>query len=72
MGNSLFLDLPLSSAADAFFPTGRTWVKLRERVSDYSSDEALLLCEEADGQWLIWVPDFGVATLGREQLCRRD
>ncbi|MBC7882143.1 MAG: hypothetical protein H7Y37_12520 [Anaerolineae bacterium] len=72
MGNLVFLDSPLSGAADAFVPTARTWVKLRERVSDYSSDEALLLCEEADGKWLLWVPDFGVATLGREQLCRRD
>lgn len=72
MGDSAFLFSPPSGAANAFVPKARTWVKLRERVCDYSSDEALLLCEEANGQWLLWVPDFGVATLGREQLCRRD
>ncbi len=72
MGNSVFLFSPLSGAADAFVPKARTWVKLRERVSEYSSDDALLLSEEANEQWLLWVPDFGVATLGREQLCRRD
>jgi hypothetical protein len=72
MGSSVLLTSPESGAADAFVPTVRTWVKLRERLSEYSSDEALLLCEEANERWMLWVPDFGVAIVGREQLCCRD
>lgn len=72
MSNSASLTPTVSTAGDEFVPKARTWVKLRERLSDYSCDDALLLCEEAHGQWLLWVPDFGVATLSREQLCRRD
>jgi hypothetical protein len=72
MGNSVLLTSPLPGAADAFIPTARTWVKLRERLSEYSSDEALLLCEEANERWMLWVPDFGVAIVGREQICCRD
>jgi hypothetical protein len=30
----------------------------------------LLLCEETDGRWVAWVPDFGEALLAREQLLK--
>ena len=71
-----FSTLPVSprttSTADfaEFIPQANIWVKLREPLSAYSTDEALLLCEEADGQWVAWVPDFGVAILGRHQYYR--
>lgn len=72
MGNFTLHTPLVAVSADEFVPKVRTWVKLRERLSEYSCDEALLLCEEANGQWLLWVPDFGVATLSREQLCGKD
>ncbi|MGA7952064.1 MAG: hypothetical protein WCA07_00955 [Gloeobacterales cyanobacterium] len=62
--------LPLTASTAEFTPQANSWVKLREPLSAYSTDEALLLCEEADGQWVSWVPDFGVATLGRHQYYR--
>ena len=71
-----FSALPVSprttSTADfaEFIPQANIWVKLREPLSAYSTDEALLLCEDAGGQWVAWVPDFGVAILGRHQYYR--
>ncbi len=68
---SPILPLATSTAEFAeFTPQENLWVKLREPLSDFSSDEALLLCKEADGQWVSWVPDFGVAVLGRHQYYR--
>jgi hypothetical protein len=61
---------PLTTSTAEFTPQANVWVKLREPLSAYSTDEALLLCEEADGQWVSWVPDFGVAVLGRHQYYR--
>ncbi|PSB31856.1 hypothetical protein [Stenomitos frigidus] len=43
------------------------WVKLVQSPSAYSSDEALLLCQGGDRQWLVWVPDYGEIMLEREQ-----
>ncbi|MBD2038147.1 hypothetical protein H6F76_24650 [Leptolyngbya sp. FACHB-321] len=43
------------------------WVKLLQPPSAYSSDEALLLCQTADNQWLAWVPDHGEIVLESEQ-----
>lgn len=40
-----------------------TWIKLRERPSPYSHDEALLLCKTEDGAWIAWIPDYGEITL---------
>jgi len=57
-------------APAAFVPQADQWVQLRDRLSDYSADQALLLCEEADGRWVVWVPDHGEAVLEREQLLR--
>jgi hypothetical protein len=53
------------SKATLFTPRSSTWVKLRELPSDYSFDEALLLCEESDGGWVAWVPSFGEIILTR-------
>jgi len=53
-----------------FMPQAHQWVQLRDRISPYSAEEALLLCENSDGSWVAWVPDHGEATLQREQLLK--
>lgn len=35
------------------------WVQLKEIPSTFAQDEALLLCEISDNQWLTWVPNHG-------------
>ena len=44
------------------------WVKLRERPSEYSHDEALLLCQHSDTEWIVWIPEYGEMVLHRSQL----
>lgn len=44
-----------------------TWVYLLELPSEYSADEALLLCECCDGQWVAWVPEYGEVVLHETQ-----
>lgn len=44
-----------------------TWVRLLEPPSDFSSDEALLLCQCSDDRWLAWVPDYGEISLHLDQ-----
>lgn len=62
--------IPSQSAGEATFaPRARQWVRLRDRLCDYSDDHALVLCED-DGRWVVWVPDYGVAVLEREQLLK--
>lgn len=45
-----------------------TWVQLRERPSPYSHDEALLLCQHSDTEWIVWIPDHGEIILHRSQI----
>jgi hypothetical protein len=33
----------------------------------YSFDEALLLCEQDEGRWVAWIPDFGEIILIERQ-----
>ncbi|MEL6223751.1 MAG: hypothetical protein AAFQ57_14020 [Cyanobacteria bacterium J06626_14] len=47
--------------------TRDTWVKLLDRPSDYAHDEAMLLCQEAGNQWVMWIPEHGEARLDRSQ-----
>jgi hypothetical protein len=66
-----------------FAPTPYLWVKLRDLLSDYSYDEALLLCEVAaespsdfgpnsvPQEWVAWVPDVGEVRLQRRQFYGR-
>jgi uncharacterized protein YqcC (DUF446 family) len=35
------------------------WVQLKEVPSAFAQDEALLLCEISQNQWLTWVPNHG-------------
>lgn len=60
--------LPESTSDHALFqPESGLWVTLRNAPSDYSHDEALLLCETFPGEWVSWVPGFGELTLSRGQ-----
>jgi hypothetical protein len=47
-----------------------TWVNLSELPNPYSHDEALLLCENAQHQWIAWIPDHGETILDRHQFFR--
>ncbi|MBW4469160.1 MAG: hypothetical protein KME45_02025 [Stenomitos rutilans HA7619-LM2] len=44
-----------------------TWVKLQSLPTTYCSDEALLLCQQSEQQWLVWIPDYGEILLDRGQ-----
>lgn len=57
-------------SSDVFVPKSDQWVQLRDCLSQYSADTALLLCEGDNGRWVAWVPGFGQATLERSQLLR--
>lgn len=54
----------------AFVPQPGQWVQLRDRLSNYSYDQALLQCEGSNGHWVAWVPDHGLAMLKREQFLK--
>lgn len=57
----------IAPAADTFIPQRNLWVALRDAPSEYSHDEALLLCETFPGEWVSWVPGYGEITLSRGQ-----
>lgn len=44
-----------------------SWVKLNQAVSEYSQNEALLLCEKSSGVWISWVPEHGEITLDKSE-----
>ncbi len=56
-------------ATSRFVPQAHTWVQLRDPLSEYSDDQALLLCQDEDG-WVAWVPGYGEAHLSREQILK--
>ena len=58
------------ASADAFVPHADQWVQLRDRLSEYSDDQALLLCKAADGRWVAWIPNYGEALLDRDQFLK--
>ena len=50
-------------------PQASTWVSLLEPPSQYSYDEALLLCQQSEDEWLAWVPEHGEVVLHVNQFC---
>lgn len=46
-----------------------TWVHLLQQPSDYSYEEALLLCQLSAQEWVAWIPDHGEAVLNVRQFC---
>jgi hypothetical protein len=45
--------------------TRDTWVKLLHLKNEYAFDEAKLLCQESSDVWVVWIPDYGQATLNK-------
>ncbi len=39
------------------------WIKLTDLPSEMSYDEALLLCQKSDHEWVVWIPDYGEAII---------
>jgi hypothetical protein len=62
----------LSESSAEFVPEPNLWVKLRDPLSAYSFDEALLLCQRAGDSWIAWVPDLGEVGLNRHQFYKLD
>lgn len=46
-----------------------TWVRLLELPNPYSHDEALILCQHSESEWVAWIPDHGEAILNNRQFC---
>lgn len=46
-----------------------TWVQLLELPSTYSFDEALLLCQLSENEWVAWIPNYGETVLKTRQFC---
>ncbi|WP_339384093.1 hypothetical protein [Gloeocapsopsis crepidinum] len=49
--------------------TANSWVQLQDLPSDYSHDEALLLCQLSHDEWVAWVPQHGEVILHAHQFC---
>lgn len=47
--------------------TANSWVQLREIPSSFSHDEALLLCQLSNDEWVAWVPQHGEVVLYTHQ-----
>jgi len=41
------------------------WVKLLSLPTTYCSEEALLICQQSEQEWLAWIPDYGEILLDR-------
>lgn len=50
-------------------PQPNTWVQLLELLNPYCFDEALLLCQISDREWVAWIPDHGEAVIDIGQFC---
>lgn len=59
----------LSKSDSQQFPTP-AWIHLWELPNPFSFDEALLLCQVSEDEWLVWIPDHGEAMLRTRQFSR--
>lgn len=50
-------------------PQPNTWVRLLDELNPFCHDEALLLCQESESEWVAWIPDHGEAILDISQFC---
>ncbi|MGH2413097.1 MAG: hypothetical protein ACRDEA_05285 [Microcystaceae cyanobacterium] len=46
-----------------------TWVRLLESLNPFCYEEALLLCQESESEWIAWIPDHGETILHISQFC---
>jgi hypothetical protein len=58
----------LTTAQPEYEPS--EWVKLLSPPTAFSADEALLLCQCSETEWVAWVPDYGEIVLNIRQFCR--
>lgn len=58
----------INQSQQAFKPD--SWVKLLELPSSFSFDEALLVCQISEDEWIAWIPDHGEAVLNTSQFCQ--
>jgi hypothetical protein len=56
-----------TSAVPQYQPS--TWVKLFNPPTAYSFDQAWLLCQCSENQWLAWVPEYGELLLNTDEFC---
>ncbi|MGB7894578.1 MAG: hypothetical protein WCF82_22125 [Microcoleus sp.] len=49
--------------------TPSMWVKLFNPPTAFSFDEAWLLCECSEEEWLAWIPDYGEILLSTQEFC---
>lgn len=59
--------LPSNWTGEAPKPEDQIWVQLL--VSESFDDEALLLCQESEDQWVAWIPSLGETRLDISQFC---
>jgi hypothetical protein len=57
-----------SAAANVANPHDRCWVELLWLPSDGCHDRAMLLCEESDDAWVVWIPGYGETVIPRSQM----
>ncbi len=60
-----------SNRTDIPQPQLDTWVRLLEPESfnPFCHDEALLLCQISNWEWIAWIPDCGEAVINIDQFC---
>lgn len=46
-----------------------SWVKLLQLPNPFSDEEALLLCQQSEDEWVAWVPNHGETILRTNQFC---
>ncbi|MBD1845783.1 hypothetical protein H6F89_20715 [Cyanobacteria bacterium FACHB-63] len=49
--------------------TASMWVQLLKPPAAYSFDQAWLLCQCAEDQWLAWIPEYGELLLTTDEFC---
>jgi hypothetical protein len=59
--------LRISSSSPQYQPS--TWVRLFNPPTAFSFDEAWLLCQCSDEEWLAWIPDYGEILLYTDEFC---
>jgi hypothetical protein len=46
-----------------------TWVRLLDPPTPFCDEEALILCQHSDSEWVSWIPGYGEAILHSSQFC---
>ena len=68
IGGSAVENLPHRNPVCHITYSRDAWVKLIEPPSEYSFDQALLLCPDSHNRWIAWIPDHGEAILDRSEI----